>query len=52
MVSPGLLILFDVGEENLYQVEMELQHEHGFNKFVTVLGKVQDRELLEALLVA
>ncbi len=46
---PALLILMDAAEQNLYQVEMELRHEHGFHDYVAVLGKVQDRELLEAL---
>ncbi len=45
--SPGRLILLDAGEENLYQIEMELLHEHGFVDYVTILGKVQDRELLD-----
>ncbi len=47
--KPGRLILLDAGEHNLYQLEMELLHEHGFAGYVTVLGKVQDRELLESL---
>jgi FlaA1/EpsC-like NDP-sugar epimerase len=45
--SPKLLILFDAGEENLYSIQMELQHEHDFNRIVPVLGKVQDQGLLE-----
>ncbi|TBV83330.1 MAG: polysaccharide biosynthesis protein [Desulfobulbaceae bacterium] len=44
--KPGKLILFDAGEENLYRIEMEVLHEIGFRDYVTVLGKVQDRELL------
>jgi FlaA1/EpsC-like NDP-sugar epimerase len=44
--SPGKLLLFDAGELNLYQIEMELLHEIGFKDYVTVLGKVQDKELL------
>ena len=47
--QPGKLILLDAGEHNLYQVEMELLHEHNFRDYVTVLGRVQDRELLEPL---
>lgn len=45
--SPGCLLLFDAGELNLYQIEMELLHEIGFTDYVTVLGKVQDKELLD-----
>ena len=47
--KPGRLILLDAAEHNLYQVEMELLHEYGFSDYVTVLGKVQDRELLASL---
>ncbi len=45
--SPQRIILFDAGEENLYSIQMELQHEHNFNSIVPVLGKVQDQGLLE-----
>lgn len=45
--APELIILFDAGEENLYSIQMELQHEHDFHKIVPVLGKVQDQGLLE-----
>ncbi len=45
--SPKLMILFDAGEENLYSIQMELQHEHNFRSVVPVLGKVQDQGLLE-----
>lgn len=45
--SPRLIILFDAGEENLYSIQMELLHEHKFNRIVPVLGKVQDQGLLE-----
>jgi len=45
--SPRLIILFDAGEENLYSIQMELQHEHNINNIVPVLGKVQDLGLLE-----
>ncbi len=45
--SPQQIILFDAGEENLYSIQMELQHEHNYNCIVPVLGKVQDQGLLE-----
>jgi FlaA1/EpsC-like NDP-sugar epimerase len=45
--APRQVILFDAGEENLYTIQMELQHEHRFNGIVPVLGKVQDMGLLE-----
>lgn len=44
--SPERIILFDVGEENLYSIQMELLHEHKFSNVVAVLGKVQDQGLL------
>ncbi len=47
--QPGSLILMDISEQNLYQIEMELRHEYGYPDYVAVLGKVQDKALLEAL---
>ncbi len=45
--SPGKLVLLDAGEENLYKIQMELRHEHQGVLAAAVLGKVQDRRLLE-----
>ncbi len=45
--SPGKLILLDAGEENLYKVQMELRHEHEGISTAAILGKVQNRSLLE-----
>jgi FlaA1/EpsC-like NDP-sugar epimerase len=45
--QPGLLILFDAGEENLYGIQMDLEHEHSFKNYVTILGQVQNSELLD-----
>jgi FlaA1/EpsC-like NDP-sugar epimerase len=47
--EPRQLILFDAGEENLYSIEMELLHQHGFTRYVTVLGQVQDAPLIDAV---
>jgi FlaA1/EpsC-like NDP-sugar epimerase len=47
--EPKLLVLFDAGEENLYSIEMELLHQQGFTRYVTVLGQVQDAPLVEAV---
>lgn len=44
--SPRLLVLWDASEEKLYQLEMEILHEHGFTRYVAVLGHVQDQEIL------
>ncbi len=48
--SPGLLLLLDNCEENLYNVQMELRHEHESVKTVAILGKVQDVLLLSKIL--
>ncbi|MDO5674089.1 MAG: nucleoside-diphosphate sugar epimerase/dehydratase [bacterium] len=45
--APGKLVLLDAGEENLYKAQMELRHEHEGIHAEAVLGKVQDRRLLE-----
>lgn len=47
--APGLIILFDSSEENLYNVQMELRHEHDTIKTIAVLGKVQDLRLLDSV---
>lgn len=47
--EPRQLVLFDAGEENLYSIEMELLHQHGFTRYVTVLGQVQDASLIDAV---
>ena len=45
--EPGLLILVDSGEANLYSIQMELHHEYHFTRYRTVLGQVQDKELMK-----
>ena len=47
--SPGMIVLFDSSEENLYNVQMELRHEHEQVATSTVLGKVQDIRLLDRI---
>ncbi len=47
--QPRLLVLWDASEENLYQLEMEILHEHGFTNYVAVLGRVQDHEVLSGV---
>jgi FlaA1/EpsC-like NDP-sugar epimerase len=44
--APGLIVLYDCGEENLYNVQMELRHEHKNIRTAAVLGRVQDKKLL------
>ncbi len=47
--DPAKLIILDAGEENLYNIQMELLHDHGFKNCLAVLAKIQDRELLEEI---
>jgi len=47
--TPEWIILFDASEENLYNVQMELRHEHENIKTVAILGKVQDLRLLDTV---
>lgn len=47
--EPSRLILVDAGEENLYNIEMELLHQRKFTQYVTVLGQVQDASLMERI---
>ena len=47
--KPGLIILLDAGEENLYNIEMEFKHKLGFTNYIAVLGKIQNRALLDTL---
>ncbi|WP_027720787.1 polysaccharide biosynthesis protein [Maridesulfovibrio zosterae] len=46
--NPAKLILVDSSEANLYAIQMELHHEIKFHNYVTVLGSVQDFELLDS----
>jgi FlaA1/EpsC-like NDP-sugar epimerase len=45
--EPEKLILVDAGEANLFYIQMELHHELNFKAYATVLGRVQDRDLME-----
>lgn len=44
--APKKLILFDAGEENLYNIQMELIHMHQFHDLVPILGKIQNEDFL------
>ncbi|MEF2231752.1 MAG: nucleoside-diphosphate sugar epimerase/dehydratase, partial [Pseudodesulfovibrio sp.] len=44
--KPGHVVLVDAGEFNLYQIQMELHHTLGFTHYTTVLGSIDDRELM------
>jgi FlaA1/EpsC-like NDP-sugar epimerase len=45
--GPSSLILYDASEENLFNIQMELEHEIQFHDYHTVLGRVQNRLILE-----
>jgi FlaA1/EpsC-like NDP-sugar epimerase len=45
--QPGRLILWDASEPNLYQIQMELQHEWKFQNYVPILGQIQQPGLLD-----
>jgi FlaA1/EpsC-like NDP-sugar epimerase len=48
--SPSLIILFDSSEANLYAIQMELKHVIAYVKYRTVLGRVQDKHLVNDIL--
>jgi FlaA1/EpsC-like NDP-sugar epimerase len=45
--QPRLIILFDAGEANLFNISMEIQNEKKYYKCETVLGRIQDKQLME-----
>jgi FlaA1/EpsC-like NDP-sugar epimerase len=45
--NPGRLVLLDAGEENLFNIEMELRNEHSFHNYECILTRVQHRELMQ-----
>jgi len=44
--QPHALILVDASEANLFHIQMELQHELYYQNCTTILGHVQDRQLM------
>ncbi len=48
--QPAHLILFDAGEENLYTIQMELEHELNFTNCCPILGKIQNFNLLSTII--
>jgi FlaA1/EpsC-like NDP-sugar epimerase len=48
--EPRELLLLDAGEENLYTIQMELEHELGFSRCHPYLGKVQNFKLLDTII--
>ncbi len=50
--SPAKLILLDASELNLYNMQMELEHEIGFQGYTPVLCKVQNQGLVDRVFQA
>ncbi len=48
--NPAQLILLDASEFNLYRIETELTHQLAFDRYVPVLGRVQDAALIRHVL--
>ncbi|BBO87640.1 polysaccharide biosynthesis protein [Desulfosarcina ovata] len=48
--KPALVVLFDASESNLYAIQMELKHVITYVKYRAVLGRVQDKKLVDAIL--
>ena len=44
---PDELILLDTSEPDLYSIQMELKHRVSFLKYTTILGNVQDGDLID-----
>jgi FlaA1/EpsC-like NDP-sugar epimerase len=47
--QPHSLILVDASEANLFHIQMELQHELYYQTCTTILGHVQDRQLMTSV---
>jgi FlaA1/EpsC-like NDP-sugar epimerase len=45
--EPSQIILWDANEANLYQVQMELEHERKFHGYVPILGQIQQPGLMQ-----
>ena len=48
--DPSMLILQDTSENSLYSIQMELEHSARFLNSVTLLGRVQNHDLMDRLL--
>ncbi|CCK78973.1 polysaccharide biosynthesis protein [Desulfobacula toluolica] len=48
--QPRQLVLLDVSEPNLYSIQMELKHRAGYQRYATVLGQIQDEDLIDGVM--
>ncbi|PKN34778.1 MAG: polysaccharide biosynthesis protein [Deltaproteobacteria bacterium HGW-Deltaproteobacteria-19] len=47
--EPGLIVLVDASEANLFQIQMEMENELDFRRYEPVLGQVQDEALMRSV---
>lgn len=47
--EPGLIVLVDASEANLFQIQMEMENELSFQRYEPVLGQVQDKVLMQSV---
>jgi FlaA1/EpsC-like NDP-sugar epimerase len=48
--QPRQLVLLDASESGLYRVQMELKHRAGYQLYATVLGQIQDEDLMDRVM--
>jgi len=47
---PRQMILLDVSESGLYSLQMEIKHRAGYQRYSTVLGQIQDEDLIDSVM--
>ncbi len=48
--KPSMVLLFDASEANLYAIQMELKHIITYIKYRAILGRIQDKKLVNQVL--
>jgi FlaA1/EpsC-like NDP-sugar epimerase len=48
--QPHQIILLDASEANLFHIQMELHHELNYHDYRAILGRVEDKTLMQSLL--
>jgi FlaA1/EpsC-like NDP-sugar epimerase len=48
--QPRQLVLLDASESGLYSLQMELKHRAGYQRYSTVLGQIQDEDLIDSVM--
>ena len=48
--QPRKIIMFDASEPSLYNIQMELKHRVGYQDYITILGQVQDKNLVNKVM--